>query len=115
MAFCLSVGVLSMAGIPPLAGFASKALVLMAAVEAHAYGIALLGLLTSVVSTFYYLRLVSIMYFEGQPTDVHEWETPDDYQAGLIGGMTLLILGFGLWPQAFLTGAKYVALSLVLR
>ena len=42
-------------------------------------------------------------------------ETPDDYQAGLIGGMTLLILGFGLWPQAFLTGAKYVALSLVLR
>ena len=46
----------------------------MAAVEAHAYGIALLGLLTSVVSTFYYLRLVSIMYFEGQPTDVHEWK-----------------------------------------
>lgn len=115
MAFCLSVGVLSMAGIPPLAGFASKALVLMAAVEAHAYGIAFLGLLTSVVSTFYYLRLVSIMYFESQPTDVHEWETPDEYQAGLIGGMTLLILGFGLWPQAFLTGAKYVALSLVLR
>lgn len=115
LAFCLSVCMLSMAGIPPLAGFASKALVLVAAVESHLYGIAFLGLLTSVVSTFYYLRIVSVMYFEGVPSDAQEWESIGCLQSVLIAGLTLFILCFGLWPQPVLEGAKYVGLSLVLR
>ena len=115
MAFCLSVAVLSMAGIPPLAGFASKALILVAAVEAHQYGLALLGLSTSVVSTFYYLRIVSLMYFEGTPGDSQEWECVGSLQALILSGLTLCILCFGIWPQPLLEGAKHVGLSLVLR
>ncbi len=60
----LSVIVFSMAGIPPLAGFFGKFYVFLAAVEAEFYGLAVIGVLTSVVAAFYYLKIVKVMYFD---------------------------------------------------
>ena len=54
----------SMAGIPPLAGFYSKAYLFFATLSSQLYVLAVIGVLTSVVSCFYYIRLVKIMYFE---------------------------------------------------
>jgi NADH-quinone oxidoreductase subunit N len=65
---CMMLIVLfSMAGVPPTVGFFIKLLVLKALVDAHFTGVAILGLLFTVIGAYYYLRLVKIMYFD-KPT-----------------------------------------------
>ena len=64
LALGLGVFMFSMAGIPPLAGFFGKFYVFMAAVDAGLYTLTVIGVLTSVVGAFYYLRIVKIMYFD---------------------------------------------------
>ena len=64
MAFILAMLMFSLAGIPPLAGFFGKFYVFAAAMEAGLYTLAIIGVLTSVVGAFYYLRIVKLMYFD---------------------------------------------------
>jgi NADH-quinone oxidoreductase subunit N len=64
MAFALLLFMFSLAGIPPLAGFWGKLYIFMAAVEAKLYWPAVLGVLASVVASYYYLRIVKVMYFD---------------------------------------------------
>jgi NADH-quinone oxidoreductase subunit N len=64
MALAMGIFMFSMAGIPPLAGFFAKFYVFMAAVDAGLIWLAVIGVLTSVVSAFYYLRIVKVMYFD---------------------------------------------------
>ena len=54
----------SLAGIPPLAGFFAKFYIFMAVIEAKMYTLAIIGLVTTVVSAFYYLRIIKIIYFD---------------------------------------------------
>ena len=54
----------SLAGIPPLAGFFAKFYVFMSVIEAKMYTLAIIGLLSTVVSAFYYLRIIKIIYFD---------------------------------------------------
>ena len=54
----------SLAGIPPLAGFFAKFYVFMAVIESKMYALAIIGLVTTVVSAFYYLRIIKIIYFD---------------------------------------------------
>ncbi|MCO6177897.1 NADH-quinone oxidoreductase subunit NuoN [Ciceribacter sp. RN22] len=64
MAVVLSALMFSLAGIPPLAGFFAKYFVFVAAVEAQLYGLAIIGVLSSVVGAYYYLRVVKVMWFD---------------------------------------------------
>lgn len=64
MAFVLSMMMFSLSGIPPLAGFFAKYYVFLAAIEAHLYWLAVIGMLASTVAAFYYLRVVKIIYFD---------------------------------------------------
>ena len=64
LAVTFTITMFSMAGIPPLAGFYSKAYLFFAAMSSSLYVLALVGVLCSVLSCFYYIRLVKIMYFE---------------------------------------------------
>lgn len=64
LAFALSAMMLSLAGLPPLAGILAKVYVFLAAIDAHLYALAILGVLTSVVAAYYYLRIVKVMYFD---------------------------------------------------
>ena len=54
----------SLAGIPPLGGFFAKFYVFMSVIENGMYALAVIGLLTTVVSAFYYLRIIKIIYFD---------------------------------------------------
>jgi len=54
----------SLAGIPPLAGFFAKFYVFMAVIEVKMYSLAVIGLVTTVVSAFYYLRIIKVIYFD---------------------------------------------------
>ena len=71
MAFALMVFMFSMAGIPPLAGFFGKWFIFLAAIEAKLYALAIIGVISSVVAAFYYLRIIKIMYFDeiSEPLD----------------------------------------------
>jgi NADH-quinone oxidoreductase subunit N len=64
MAFAMLIFMFSLAGIPPLAGFWAKLYVFMAAVQAKLFWPAVLGVLASVVASYYYLRIVKVMYFD---------------------------------------------------
>lgn len=64
MALALAIFMFSMAGIPPLGGFFAKLFVFRAAIDEGLYVLAVVGLLTSVVGAFYYLRIVKVMYFD---------------------------------------------------
>jgi NADH-quinone oxidoreductase subunit N len=54
----------SMAGIPPMAGFWAKWYVFLAAIEAGLFGLAVVGVITSVIAAYYYLRIIKIMWFD---------------------------------------------------
>jgi len=64
MAMWMTIFMFSMAGIPPLAGFFGKLYVFLAAVQGGFWTLAVVGVLTSVISAFYYLRVVKVMYFD---------------------------------------------------
>eukprot|EP00894_Picocystis_sp_ML_P003382 jgi/Pico_ML_1/53899/g4367.t1 len=111
LAFTLAIALFSMAGIPPLAGFLGKWAVFGAALGAQYYGLALVGVLTSVVSCFYYLRLVKVLYFEPTPRWVSYHRPP--WAAALVLGLALGgLLGAVLYPSPIFMGAHRAALAL---
>ena len=64
MAYAMAVLMFSMSGIPPLAGFFGKLAVFQAAISAELYVLATIGVVSSVVAAFYYLRIIKVMFFE---------------------------------------------------
>jgi NADH-quinone oxidoreductase subunit N len=64
VAFFFAMFLFSLAGVPPLAGFFGKFYVFVAAIKAGLFVLAVIGVLTSVVGAFYYLRIVKLMYFD---------------------------------------------------
>jgi NADH-ubiquinone oxidoreductase chain 2 len=63
LAFCLSVSIFSLAGIPPLIGFFAKQQVLLAAMQLDYYFLSIIAILTSVIGAAYYLRIIKFIYF----------------------------------------------------
>jgi NADH-quinone oxidoreductase subunit N len=64
LALAFAVFMFSMAGIPPLSGFFGKLYIFLAAVQSGMWALAIIGVLTSVVATYYYLRVVKVMYID---------------------------------------------------
>ena len=67
VAAIIAIVMFSFIGLPPLAGFFAKWQVFLAAIDAHLFALAIIGVLASAVSAFYYLRIVKVMYFD-EPT-----------------------------------------------
>lgn len=113
LAITLSITVLSMAGIPPLAGFASKFYIFLAAIESSMYVLAIIGVLTSVIAAVYYIRLIKIMYFENPEITVN-YKTID-FQKSIILALSLFfILFFMANPSYLLILTHELALNLSL-
>jgi NADH-quinone oxidoreductase subunit N len=64
VAAIIAIVMFSFIGLPPLAGFFAKWQVFLAAIDAHLFVLAVIGVLASAVSAFYYLRIVKVMYFD---------------------------------------------------
>ena len=80
----------SLAGVPPLLGFFAKMFVLSAAVKGGLLWLAIIGVITSVIGAFYYLRVVKVMYFDepvGEPMPAN-----DDRAVGILLGVNALLL-----------------------
>ena len=71
MALAMAIFMFSMAGIPPLAGFWGKLYVFRAAINEGLITLSVIGVLTSVVGAFYYLRVIKVMYFD-EPIEVFD-------------------------------------------
>ncbi|PPR56193.1 MAG: NADH-quinone oxidoreductase subunit N [Alphaproteobacteria bacterium MarineAlpha4_Bin2] len=113
LAAALLVFMFSMAGVPPLAGFFGKLYIFLAAIEAQLYALAIIGVVSSVVGAFYYLRIVKIMYFD----DAAE---PFDRPLGKgLGGVVtitgLVTLFFFFVMSPVLDGAAAAAAALIAR
>ena len=89
----LAIIMLSMAGIPPFIGFFGKFYVFIAAIESQLYFLAVLGVLASVISTFYYLRIIKGMYFD-EAIDGANFDFTINNQAKIILLISMFIIAF---------------------
>ena len=110
MAMWMAVFMFSMAGIPPLAGFFGKLYVFLAAVQGGFWTLAVIGVLTSVVSAYYYLRIIKVMYFD-QPIGALD-RAPASLTV-VMAGTGLFTALFALWPAPMLAAAQAAAAALL--
>ena len=64
ISLCLLIILFSLAGIPPLAGFFAKFYIFISVIEQSMYFLAIVGLISTVISAFYYLKIIKIIYFD---------------------------------------------------
>lgn len=113
IAACMTVFMLSLTGVPPTGGFAAKFFVFDTAIEAGLVWLVLIGVMTSVISAYYYLRVVFYMYmYEGEGEMVLK---PSLVSAVVIAAVATLLLGilpgtwFDLARQAVIQSVQAVA------
>ena len=111
IAFCLAMMMFSLAGIPPLAGFFAKFYVFAAAIQAGLFALAVIGVVTSVIGAYYYLRIVKIMYFD-EPQEKYD---PLSGALKLVLGLSsAVVLLFWIVPGPLVEAAGAAARSLLL-
>ena len=109
LAFSLSLTLFSMAGIPPLAGFCSKFYLFFAALSSSLYFLAVFGILSSMLSCFYYLRVIKTMYFD-QSKQPFPNVAMDHEKSWVITLTTFFVLFFFLYPNVAFLWTQKVAL-----
>ncbi len=109
LAFFLAMLLFSLAGIPPLAGFFAKYYVFLGAIKAGLYGLAVIGVLASVVGAYYYLLIVKIMYFDEPSKGFNP--VPGSLKA-VLGIAGLFNLLYFVYPAPLITAAGIAAKSL---
>jgi|TARA_B100000242_G_scaffold262423_1_gene208806 NADH-quinone oxidoreductase subunit N len=101
-----------MAGVPPLAGFFSKMLIFFVGLESSLNFIVIVGIILSVVSAFYYVRFIKIIYFDGI-TQGFYFQTTQEYNTAYIIGFTFLVIFFlFINPNLLLLFTKSLAINL---
>ena len=113
IAITLTCTLLSMAGVPPLAGFFSKMYVFFSAMEGGMYFVAFIGVMASVVGAFYYLRLIKIMYFE-KAESFTSFKVMTREQSIILGVTFIFIIFLSLEPTPLLMLTQKMALVLIL-
>jgi len=109
VAFFLAALMFSLAGIPPLAGFFAKFYVFLAAIDAKLYALAVIGVVSSVVGAYYYLRIVKIMYMDEPAGAFLPMANELRFVLGLAG---LFVILFFVYPAPLLAVAENAAKSL---
>lgn len=110
LAYPLAILMFSMSGIPPMAGFFGKFFIFKAALESGDYILAIIGVLTSVVAAYYYLRIIKVMFFD---------EAADKFDKGVdtsrrivIGLSVFFVLAFIFNPSVLVDIAQVSVSSL---
>jgi len=98
LAFAMTVFLLSLAGIPPTAGFIGKLYIFKAAIGGGLYPLAILGVLTSVLGAYYYLRVVVYMYMRPAEGDEPVLQSPSTAVALVAAVAVVVLLGLAADP-----------------
>jgi NADH-quinone oxidoreductase subunit N len=96
-AFAMLLFMLSLGGIPPTAGFMGKFWLFSAAIDAHYYWLAVIGVLNSAISLYYYVRIVVFMYVKKETIGSEPATTPA--LAVVLGVTVAATLVFGVYPR----------------
>lgn len=110
MALGMAIFMFSMAGIPPLSGFFAKLYVLLPAVEQGFWIMAVVAVLSSVVSAYYYLRVVKVMYFDASAGALDARTSGVSF---VLAGTGLFTLFFFLMPAPLLAAARLAVAALL--
>ena len=113
LALALAIFMFSLAGLPPTAGFFGKLYIFLAAIDAKLAGLAVIGVVTSVVGAFYYFRIVKVMYFD-EPTGAFDQPIAGELK-GVLVVTALVTLFFFLLPGPVIGSAEVAAASLFAR
>ena len=110
MATFMAVLLFSMAGIPPLAGFIGKLIILNLVIDNDLFFLAIIAVLTSVIAAFYYIRLIKSIFFD-QPQEELDIinNNQSKYLLGFFAVFNILVI---FYPQFFLDLCSSVTLSL---
>lgn len=106
LALAFGVFMFSMAGIPPFSGFFGKLYVFLAAVQAGYWTLAIIGVLTSVVGAYYYLRVIKVMYFDDAQPSFDVRSPSLSFVAGVGALVTTL---FFVFPAPIVSAAQAAA------
>ena len=98
LAAMMTLFMVALAGIPPTVGFFAKFKIFMAAVSAGQVSLAVIGVLMSVISVYYYLRIPVLMYMR-DPGEETPRMTIDSFEALVLGICALAIVALGIWPN----------------
>ncbi|MFY1110298.1 MAG: F(420)H(2) dehydrogenase subunit N [Methanosarcinaceae archaeon] len=109
-AFAMMVFVFALAGIPPTAGFMAKFVLFSSTIQAGMAWLAVIAILNSALSLFYYARLVKYMYF--MPPEGEKVGTPFPYALALLLAVAGVLV-IGIWPEPFVQWAMEAASVLV--
>jgi NADH-quinone oxidoreductase subunit N len=104
LAGLMAIFMFALAGVPPFAGFFGKYYVFFAAIKAKMTWLAIVGVLTSLVSAYYYLRLVVIMFFREGRAEIAV--APTRMVLLMVMGCALLVLLLGLFPSLIIQIAE---------
>jgi NADH-quinone oxidoreductase subunit N len=110
LALALAIFMFALSGIPPTAGFFAKLYVFLAAIDAKLAGLAIIGVVTSVVSAFYYLRVVKVMYFD-EPVGAFDRPITAELK-GVLFVTAVVTLFFFLFPGPIVGAAEAAASAL---
>ena len=97
ISICLLLLLFSLAGIPPLAGFFAKFYIFMAVIKVKMYTLAIIGLITTVISAFYYLRIIKTIYFDA-PKEIFESNQNLGLKISLFLS-TIIVLVYFIYPS----------------
>ena len=99
LAFAFLIVFFSLAGIPPLGGFFAKFYVFIAVIENELYFLAIVGLVTTVISAFYYLKIIKIIYFDDNKK---EFDRVKDFNSSAVMVISCIFLAtLFLYPSIF--------------
>jgi NADH-quinone oxidoreductase subunit N len=107
----LTIGLLSLGGIPPAAGFFGKLFLFQAAVEAGLAGLAMIGVLNAIVALYYYLVIIKIMYVDQGAEDDVPLEMSTQY-GWTLGVVTIIVIILGVIPTPVFDWAMQGAAAL---
>ncbi len=100
LAALLSVVMFSLAGIPPFAGFFGKYYIFIAAIKANLTWLAILGVISSAISVYFYLRIVVLMYFKSSESEIVIEDSRNSMLAIIFSVLVIILLG--VFPGTFL-------------
>jgi NADH-quinone oxidoreductase subunit N len=113
LAAAMALFMLSLAGVPPLVGFLGKLYVFSAAVQANLTWLAILGVINSVISAYYYLRVVVAMYMrDGKAPEGAAAPVSPALQVG-VGLSAVAVVILGVWPGPILDLARVTVAGLL--
>jgi len=95
-AVAMAIFLFSLTGLPPLAGFIGKFYLFYAVVKEHFYYLAVVGILNSVVSLYYYVRIIKTMFLD-MPTGTEGEITLDPHNGSLLAVLSLMTVVLGLY------------------